>query len=423
VNGPPWGKRLVLSTVVGVVFALLPGAAAASVIVYRCGSPAELCQINPDGTGQKQLTSDGASAAYHGASLDPAGTRMVFTRDTSSLYASDGSAQNVVGPISTFSELPKISSDGTEVVDDEFYPSLDAYYICTFSTNGSTTRTCDYGTGRFATFTPSGQILASILKSGHDEVCEYTEGTGCTTDVAVDPTTDLDEAAVSPDGTTLAVVAVTPGGSDPAGGHIALYSMSSHTLLRNVTTGTVDETPAWSPDGSRIVFSRGGNLYVIGANAPPGSEQLLVDGGDTPTWGGPAGAHDGNPSGPTAPPPHPPSQSGPTVSVLHPAKIKDHALFGRGLSIKVTSSGKVAAGVLLVIDKATAKRLHIGKRITDLATETGVVSGSKTFTIKPKAKFRSKLSRARRFTLDVVVVIKDAAGHQATKVYTVTVTR
>ena len=86
-------------------------------------------------------------------------------------------------------------------------------------------------------------------------------------------------------------------------------------------------------------------------------------------------------------------------------------------------SGKVAAGVLLVIDKATAKRLHISKRVTDLASVSGVVSGSKTFTIKPGSKFRSKLSKARRFTLDVVVVIEDAAGHKATKVYAVTVTR
>jgi hypothetical protein len=77
------------------------------------------------------------------------------------------------------------------------------------------------------------------------------------------------------------------------------------------------------------------------------------------------------------------------VTVLHPARIKDHALFGHGLAIEVTASGKVAAGVLLVIDKATAKRLHIGRRNTDLTTETGAVSGSRTFTIKPVQRLPS----------------------------------
>ena len=84
---------------------------------------------------------------------------MVFTRDTASQYAADGNAQNVVGPISTFSELPKISADGSTVVDAEFSPIVGGYGICTFST---------------------------------------TNSTGCATDLAVDPTTDLDEAAVSP---------------------------------------------------------------------------------------------------------------------------------------------------------------------------------------------------------------------------------
>ena len=283
------------------MLATLPSIANASMIVYRCGTPAELCRINPDGTGQQQLTSDGASAAYHGASLDPAGTKMVFTRDTSSLYAADGNAQNAVGPISTFSQLAKISFDGTTVVDDEYFPSVGYYAVCTFSTSvpGSDNewgRQCPFA-GRFPTYTPTGQIVASTIKNGHDEVCLYN-ATGCATDLAVDPSTDLDEAAVSPDGKTLAVVAIQPGGPDAAGGHIALYSMSSGQLLGNLTNGTIDETPAWSPDGGRIVFSRGGDLYVISAAGPAGSEKLLVAGGDTPTWGGPAGPDDGSRAGP-----------------------------------------------------------------------------------------------------------------------------
>ena len=49
------------------------------------------------------------------------------------------------------------------------------------------------------------------------------------------------------------------------------------------------------------------------------------------------------------------------------------------------------------------------------------MSGSKTFDIKPKSKFDAKLAAARRFTLHVVIVVQDAAGHRAQRSYTVTV--
>ncbi len=420
VNASARGKLVGICVGAWMVMAAVPAVANASMIVYRCGSPAELCRINPDGTGQQQLTSDGATAAYHGASLNPAGTKMVFTRDTSSLYAADGNAQNVVGPISTFSQVAKISVDGTTAVDDEYFPSVNEYAVCTFSTSnpGSDNewgRQCN-GAGRFPAFTPSGQIVASILKNGHDEICLYSAGS-CATDLAVDSTTDLDEAAVSPDGKTLAVVATQPGGTDAAGGHIALYSMSSGQLLGNLTNGTIDETPAWSPDGGRLVFSRGGNLYVISASGAAGSEKLLVSGGDSPTWGGPPGSHDGGSGGSGG------SGTLPSVTISHPAAIKLHALIHGGVLVKISASAKVAAGVVLALDRATAKRLGIGKKVTELASKTGVVSGSATFDVTPKAKFDAKLAAAKRFTLHVVVVIQDAAGHRAQRSYTITVTR
>ena len=58
--------------------------------------------------------------------------------------------------------------------------------------------------------------------------------------------------------------------------------------MKTLTNGTVDEAPAWSPDGAQLVFSRNGELYTISSSGSPGSEILLVSGGDTPTWGGPA---------------------------------------------------------------------------------------------------------------------------------------
>ena len=222
-------------------------------IIYRCGTPAELCEVNPDGTGQHQLTSDGGSAAYHGASLDLAGTRMVFTRDTEDLFAADGNAQNVVGPISRFGSVAKISFDGSTVVDEEDYTLVDGtFHICTFTTNGAPSRNCG-GPGSFPAFTPDGQIVASVLDNGHDAVCVFVIASGgggsCTRELAVDPSTDLDEAAVSPDGTKLAVVAIQPGGSDTG--------RRSHRALQH-EHGPADRQPHERDDrrGAGVVAGR-----------------------------------------------------------------------------------------------------------------------------------------------------------------------
>ena len=116
-SGMPWPGIRATVALAAVVGAPAAGAAPAqAVIVYRCGTTAvNLCQVNSNGSGRTQLTSEGS---YEDVSLDPAGTRMVLDHG-SSLYAANGSAQDPVGPISNASSLAKISSDGSTGVDDE----------------------------------------------------------------------------------------------------------------------------------------------------------------------------------------------------------------------------------------------------------------------------------------------------------------
>ena len=80
----------------------------------------------------------------------------------------------------------------------------------------------------------------------------------------------------------LAVLVVSPAGSTPPGrdGLIAYVSHGGPASrnygivlvkadgrgLRNLTANWRDRSPAWSPDGSKLVFVRAGRLYVIGSD-------------------------------------------------------------------------------------------------------------------------------------------------------------
>ncbi len=304
---------------------LAAGAAPAhAAIVYVCtsGAAANLCQVNSDGSDATQLTSNGS---YASVSLDPAGTRMVFDRG-SALYGADGSAQNAVGPISNASSLAKIGPDGTTGVDDEdFSDNSEGLLVCTFPTGGGSITECGFQ-ALYPTFTPSAEIVASFLDGTSHQfvVSEYPVGTptsgGAPPVLASDATAgSLIESAVSPDGQTLAVV-IAPNSSS-AGGYIALYSMSTGQFIRQLTNGTSDENPAWSPDGTQLVFARGNSLYTTAVTASPGAETLLVSNGTDPTWGGPE-TPPATP--PTTPPTTPPAPARPTHSKITKAKIDAH---------------------------------------------------------------------------------------------------
>lgn len=280
-------RRVAGVLAVGALCAVGVAATAQAVIVYRCAP--DLCRINGDGTGQAQLTSDGATAAYHGASLSQDGTRMALTRDTEDLFIADGNAQNPAGPLNRFATVAKISFDGTMVAYEEDYTILGfGFSLCTKPTTGSTEQTCSGTEVGFPAWTPTGQIVASKRESGIDLICVYlvAEIGGCQRTVATEAPNNLEESAVSPDGSTLAVISVPPGSPTLAGGHLVLYDMASGALIRTLTSGTSDESPAWSPDGTHIVFARSGALFVIAAAGSPGSEHQIVSGGDTPTWAG-----------------------------------------------------------------------------------------------------------------------------------------
>jgi Tol biopolymer transport system component len=78
--------------------------------------------------------------------------------------------------------------------------------------------------------------------------------------------------AWSPDGSQL-VIWGTFEGSDPREGMYVVNADGS--ALRQISSGGNDRSPAWSPDGARIAFVRGDQLFTVAAD---GSDVQVVDG-------------------------------------------------------------------------------------------------------------------------------------------------
>ena len=77
----------------------------------------------------------------------------------------------------------------------------------------------------------------------------------------------LSNPAASPDGRFLAAVAepwVDSSSFTPTfRGAIALFDPATGGFLRDLTSAHADGTPAFSPDGRQVAFTRGEDLYVV----------------------------------------------------------------------------------------------------------------------------------------------------------------
>ena len=97
----------------------------------------------------------------------------------------------------------------------------------------------------------------------------------------------LSNPAASPDGRYLACVAepfsAAPGFTRSFRGAIALFDPATGGFLRDLTTAHADGTPAFSPDGKQVAFTRGEDLYVVPVAG--GRAKLLRHGVRDPTWG------------------------------------------------------------------------------------------------------------------------------------------
>jgi hypothetical protein len=106
--------------------------------------------------------------------------------------------------------------------------------------------------------------------------------------VAKEPGRTLNDPAGSPDGRYV-VVSSEASPADPKGklryrGRIALFDARTGTKVRDLTTGTGDASPVFSPDGRQVAFDRGSAVYVVPAKG--GKAKRLASGFQLtgPSW-------------------------------------------------------------------------------------------------------------------------------------------
>lgn len=223
------------------------------------------------------LTAPGAAlAAYPGAngavtftSTQDGGARHIFV-------ASSSGITDLTGVSSPADQVqPRFSPDGREILFTNYAPGLPNTEIYVMGADGrQPTALTNTGAGNSdATWSPDGTQVAFVSVRNNDGPNIFvmrTDGTGLK-EITHDAT-GKSELAWSPSGDRIAFVRSPLGGGDRE-----IYSIqpdgSGLTDLSN-DPSTDDVEPAWSPDGSQIVFSGplhqsgsvGGDLWLMNAD-------------------------------------------------------------------------------------------------------------------------------------------------------------
>jgi Tol biopolymer transport system component len=288
-----------------------PAASAQELIVYETygyyGGPADIHVVNPDGTGDVNLTPNTEDSMELDPELSPDGTRIVFISNRVTeqnldgnfeifTMAIDGSDVRQVtvtedpfaqGAVQSYN--PTWSPDGLQIAFDGYRGLYQASQIYAINADGTgeraVTSSADQANKWLPDWSPDGSLI--LFTWGWDyyyqDVRTVTPDGSIETSLTPDTLETAQGSAVwSPDGTRIAFSGdgTIPGQYPNPNREIFVMEYPSLVITQVTEHAAVDESPSWSADGTEIVFSspRDGlyALYVIAAPPVPVSADLRL---------------------------------------------------------------------------------------------------------------------------------------------------